>query len=179
VHDEFPEETGWTLRDSAGDLIARQFTGSYNTEGGTTVETRNITAGIYTVEMTDSAGDGICCEYGSGSFKITVDDETIISMNGEFSESVQETFIVGSYCSDLLSNCSTVRHFESRTREAHVSLAYFMGCRYHDRDNHCLYQSSHLTLCSGFCHESRLSSKSSMMTFPWKQAGRSTTVLVC
>jgi hypothetical protein len=95
VHDEFPVETGWTLRDSAGALIARQFTGSYNTEGGTTVVTRNITAGIYTFIMTDSFGDGICCEQGSGSFKIFVDGETAISNNGEFLESVQETFDVG------------------------------------------------------------------------------------
>jgi hypothetical protein len=122
------------LRDSAGALIARQFTGSYNTNGGTTVETRNITAGIYTFVMTDSAGDGICCEYGSGSIKITVDGATVISNNGEFLESVQETLDVGS-CSDLLSGCSTVRHFESKTREAHVSLAYYLGCRYRDPGN--------------------------------------------
>jgi hypothetical protein len=95
VHDEFPEETGWTLRDSAGAVIASQLTDSYNTEGGTVIQTRNITAGIYTFEMTDSAEDGICCEEGSGSFTITVDGETVISNNGEFLESVQETFDVG------------------------------------------------------------------------------------
>jgi hypothetical protein len=95
VHDEFPSETGWTLRDSAGALIARQLTGSYNTEFGTTVETRNITAGTYTFEMTDSAEDGICCRFGIGSFTITMDGETVISNNGDFSESVQETFVVG------------------------------------------------------------------------------------
>jgi hypothetical protein len=76
-------------------LIASQPTGSYNTEGGTNAETRNITAGTYTFVMTDSFGDGICCEFGSGSFKILVDGETVISNNGEFLESVQETFDVG------------------------------------------------------------------------------------
>jgi hypothetical protein len=134
VHDEFPEETGWTLRDSAGAVIASQLTDSYNTEGGTVIQTRTITAGTYIFEMTDAAGDGICCEYGSGSIKITVDGATVISNNGEFLESVQETLDVGS-CSDLLSGCSTVRHFESKTREAHVSLAYYLGCRYRDPGN--------------------------------------------
>jgi hypothetical protein len=95
LHDDFPAETGWTLRDSVGALIARQFTRSYTILGGTTVETRNITAGIYTFVMTDSFGDGICCEQGSGSFKVSVDGETVISNNGEFLESVQETFDVG------------------------------------------------------------------------------------
>jgi hypothetical protein len=95
VHDEFPDETGWTLRDSAGALIASQLTGSCNTEGGTTVETLNVIAGTYTFVMTDSAEDGICCDFGSGSFKITVDGETVISNNGEFLGSVQEAFVVG------------------------------------------------------------------------------------
>jgi hypothetical protein len=95
VHDEYPSETGWTLRDGAGAAIASQLTDSYNTEFGTTVETRNITAGTYTFVVTDSAGDGICCEYGFGSFTIFVDGETVISNNGEFLESVQETFVVG------------------------------------------------------------------------------------
>jgi hypothetical protein len=95
VHDEYPLETGWTLRDSAGDLVASEPSGSYNSPFGTAVATRNITAGTYTFEMIDSFGDGICCEYGPGSFTITVDGETVISNNGEFSESVQETFVVG------------------------------------------------------------------------------------
>jgi hypothetical protein len=95
VHDRFPAETGWTLRDSAGALIASQPTDSYNNPGGTAVETRNITAGTYTFEMTDSAEDGICCQFGIGSFTITVDGETVISNNGEFLESVQETFDAG------------------------------------------------------------------------------------
>jgi hypothetical protein len=137
LHDDFPLETGWTLRNSTGALIARQLTGSYNNPGGTTVETRNMTDGMYTFVMTDSFGDGNCCEQGSGSFKITVNGETVISNNGNFLESVEETFVVGSSnlddeiaynCSGLLSSCTTVRHFESRTREAHVSLAYYLRC---------------------------------------------------
>jgi hypothetical protein len=76
-------------------LIASQPTGSYNTAGGTTVETRNITAGTYIFEMTDAFGDGICCGFGSGAFRISVDGETVISNNGNFLESVQETFDVG------------------------------------------------------------------------------------
>jgi hypothetical protein len=43
---------------------------------------RSITAGTYTFEMTDSYGDGICCEAGFGLFKIAVVGETVISNNG-------------------------------------------------------------------------------------------------
>jgi hypothetical protein len=104
-------------------LIAAQPTASYDNPGGTTIETRNITDGTYTFEMTDLFGDGICCRSGSGSYNITVDGETVISNNGEFLFNVQETFNVGSSdveddCSDLLNGCSTVRYFESRIRAA-------------------------------------------------------------
>jgi hypothetical protein len=63
-------------------------------------------------------------------------------------------------CSDLLSGCSTVRHFESRTRESRVSSACYLGCRYHD-PGHVLYLSKFPPHCliDSFCHESRLSSK--------------------
>jgi hypothetical protein len=155
-------------------LIATQPTGSYNTAGGITVQTHNISAGTYTFVMTDTFGDGICCENGFGSFKITVDGETIISNNGEFLdddiiisnngeflESVQETFNVSSSdlddevevvydCSDLLSGCSTVRYFESRTREACMSLAISWVADTMIQVMYCLNQSSPLTLPSIF-----------------------------
>jgi hypothetical protein len=119
-----------------------------------------------------------------------MDDETVISNNGEFSFSVQETFNVSSSdlddevevvydCSDILRGCSTVRHCESRTLEAHVSLSYYMGCRYHDSNNVLSVSKfpSH-SFTKFCCHESRLSSKSSMMSIPRRQAGRSATALV-
>jgi hypothetical protein len=76
-------------------------------------------SGIYLIRqmMTDLDADGICCEFGSGSFKIIVDGETVISNNG-VSESVQETFIMPEY-----EVAYEVRNFESRIRAAHVSLA--------------------------------------------------------
>jgi surface protein len=49
---------------------------------------------MYTFEMTDTAGDGICCGFGSGSFSIAVHGETVISNNGQFGNIAQETFEV-------------------------------------------------------------------------------------
>jgi hypothetical protein len=42
-YDDFPAETGWTLRDSAGTLFAGQSTGTFSTEGGTVSKTTYIT----------------------------------------------------------------------------------------------------------------------------------------
>jgi hypothetical protein len=93
-YDDYPEETGWTLRDSTGTLISIQSTGSFNTPGGIVTKTSSVAPGTYTFEMTDTADDGICCEYGSGSFRIAVNGETVISNNGQFGDIVKETFEV-------------------------------------------------------------------------------------
>jgi hypothetical protein len=48
--------------------------------------------------MTDTYGDGICCQHGSGEFNITVNGEpVVVGGNGDFGDVVQETInVVGS-----------------------------------------------------------------------------------
>jgi hypothetical protein len=84
--------TGWTLRKSAGTLIAGQSTGSFSTEGSAVSKTKYIAKGTYTFEMTHTYGDGICCQYIAGEFKITANGEpgAIIS-SGEFRDVVRES----------------------------------------------------------------------------------------
>jgi trypsin len=94
-YDDFPRETGWTLRDSTGAVIAGQDTDSFGTVGGTVTKSASVAEGAYTFEMTDTYGDGICCQYGSGEFKITVNGEPVpFSNNGEFGDDFSETFDV-------------------------------------------------------------------------------------
>jgi hypothetical protein len=93
-YDDYPSETGWSLRDSTGALIASRSTGSFSTVGGTVVKTANVGDGAYTFEMTDTFGDGICCLEGNGEFKITVNGELAASNNGDFEDVVRETFDV-------------------------------------------------------------------------------------
>jgi hypothetical protein len=75
--DAFPTETGWTLRESAGTLIAGRSTGSFCTDGGAVPKPAHITDGVYTFEMNDTRGDWICCQYSVGEFKITVNGEPV------------------------------------------------------------------------------------------------------
>jgi hypothetical protein len=95
IYDGFPGETGWTLRDSAGTLIFGQATGSVSTESGTVSKNAFVADGPYTFEITDAYGDGICCDYGSGEFKITVNGEPVVTgSNGQFQDGTTETFNV-------------------------------------------------------------------------------------
>jgi hypothetical protein len=94
-YDDFPAETGWTLRDSAGTFIAGQSTGSFSIESGTVSKTASVAEGAYTFELSDTYGDGFCCQYGSGEFRITVNGEpVVVGSNGEFEGVVVETFDV-------------------------------------------------------------------------------------
>lgn len=94
-YDGFPVETGWILWDSAGTLIAGRATGTFSTEGGKVSKTALVAAGEYTFEITDSYGDGMCCEYGRGEFKITVNGEpVVVSNNGQFQDVFTKTFNV-------------------------------------------------------------------------------------
>lgn len=86
--DQYPEETSWelievnsnTVIDSGGPYDA-------NTDKEKTFEeTFNVDANkCYVFKLKDSGTDGICCTYGSGSYKLTTDDGTIIfDGNGRF-----------------------------------------------------------------------------------------------
>jgi hypothetical protein len=94
-HDNFPEETGWTLKDSSGKVLLSQGTGTYKTSGGQVSRKVSVPDGTYVFEMFDSEGDGICCEYGSGGYQIKIDGESSVVSGVRFSTSIAENFLVG------------------------------------------------------------------------------------
>jgi hypothetical protein len=57
--------------------------GSFSTEGGAVSKTAYIAEGAYSYEMTDTYGDGICCQYGAGEFHITVYGEPVAIISSE------------------------------------------------------------------------------------------------
>jgi hypothetical protein len=76
-------------------LIAGQATGSFSTEDGTVSKTAFVAEGAYSFELTDAYGDGFCCDYGRGEFKITVNGEPVVTgSNGAFQDVTAETFDV-------------------------------------------------------------------------------------
>ncbi len=68
--DDYGSETTWTLYDEENNLI--DFGGPYE-DGQDGVEkstTIFLTNGCYEIDIFDEYGDGICCEYGHGSFEV-------------------------------------------------------------------------------------------------------------
>jgi hypothetical protein len=114
------------LIDSAGTLIISRPTGSFTTMGGTASRIAFVARRGYTFEMTDTEGDGICCNFGSGEFKITVNGEPVaIGGNGDFGDVVQETFDV----SEAPTRAPTIRNMkdEDSVRQTAIVVGVFVG----------------------------------------------------
>jgi trypsin len=94
-HDDWPLETGWVLKDSSGEVLLSQETGTYDTIDGRVSKTVLVPDGTYVFEMTDSLYDGICCDYGRGFYRIKINGESPVVNGGAFRSSIAETFVVG------------------------------------------------------------------------------------
>jgi len=92
--DNYPAETSWTLKNGcSGEQLLSG--GSY-TSGNSLYEDEvcapaNPSAIYYEFTINDSYGDGICCSYGSGSYKVEFDGTEMIS-GGQFGSEETKTF---------------------------------------------------------------------------------------
>lgn len=84
--DDYAQETSWEFRDASGTVLYSFGPYQEDTDDNTTfnysfdVEDNQC----YYFELFDEYGDGICCQYGEGSYSLTTDDETVILNGGEF-----------------------------------------------------------------------------------------------
>lgn len=84
VTDRYPIETSWTVSTCNGvDVYS-----SSTYVDSLTRYSENLCISEFEAHrfiINDSYGDGICCNYGSGSYKITIDGKEILSSDGRFS----------------------------------------------------------------------------------------------
>lgn len=88
--DSYPEETTWEFINSSGEIL-------YN--GGPYEQTQLITETFelpnddcYTFIIYDEFGDGICCEFGQGSFQLNTNNGELIFQGGDFTDEEATTF---------------------------------------------------------------------------------------
>ncbi|WP_053990795.1 M43 family zinc metalloprotease [Mangrovimonas sp. TPBH4] len=97
VTDNYSYETDWEFRDSEGTLLYSG--GNYTNNSATfNYDFDVVPEECYTFLITDFAGDGLCCDYGFGSYELTADDDTVIVSGGEFGYSEEtkiSTFTLG------------------------------------------------------------------------------------
>lgn len=88
--DEYGEETTWTLTNSSGMIVASG--GPYESE-----QTFNQTISVennecYEFIIIDDFADGMCCEFGEGSYSVTTSNGQVIANGGNFEDSERTTF---------------------------------------------------------------------------------------
>ncbi len=91
--DDYPEETSWEIKDSNGNTVFSG--GPYSNEPDRSTKTIHmcLNPGCYTFTIKDSYGDGICCSYGNGSYRLVKDaDNTVIASGGSFRSSESTNF---------------------------------------------------------------------------------------
>lgn len=90
--DKYASETSWQLNTDQGNTIASGADFSNNT---THVETLCVADGTYSFVIFDSYGDGICCEFGNGSYLLTHNNQTI-AQGSSFTNQKTHRFTLGS-----------------------------------------------------------------------------------
>ncbi|MFT6734301.1 MAG: endonuclease I [Polaribacter sp.] len=88
--DNYGYETSWYIKDASQTEIG---SGSNLTNSTAYQETYCLADGDYEFTINDSYGDGICCVYGSGSYTITSNGETLAS-GGDFDSSETRSFTI-------------------------------------------------------------------------------------
>ena len=90
--DRYPEETTWTLENTCGDStfpIIRS--GPFSQEMHEHVKKMCVPSGQYKFTVNDSMGDGICCQFGEGSYSVELDGE-VVKSGAAFGSEDQATF---------------------------------------------------------------------------------------
>ncbi|MGM5468975.1 M43 family zinc metalloprotease [Flavobacteriaceae bacterium LMO-SS05] len=86
--DNYASETSWEFKDSANTVLYNS--PNYNNSNNNKTFNYDFVVEAnecYTFTISDSEGDGICCEYGNGYYELKTDNNTLITSGGGFSSS--------------------------------------------------------------------------------------------
>jgi len=92
--DDYPEETSWRI--TQGALVLYTSPAYDNQPGGSSLEISVcLPEGCYSFIMEDDYGDGMCCEYGEGSYLVTNNLGQTVASGGTFVTSETTQFCLG------------------------------------------------------------------------------------
>jgi hypothetical protein len=107
--DNYPSETSWRIKDYIGAIIYQSGSSYYQSNQVVTIPICLNVGQDYVFEINDSYGDGICCTYGEGYYKIKDNNGLVLAEGGAFSTYEVNTFCFmcissGPTCSDGIQN---------------------------------------------------------------------------
>jgi len=113
--DNYPKETSWEIKNNSGTVVASG--ANYTGAGSTKNITKCLPIGCYTLTMKDSYGDGMCCSYGNGSYKlINVTSGATLASGATFTATDTKNFCVAN------SRTDTTRKIEELSTELSLSI---------------------------------------------------------
>jgi len=92
--DEYANENAWSMTNSEGVIVHQRASDNYPATNFFYSENYCVTPGEYEFEISDVWGDGICCEFGNGYYKM-YEGSTLLFEGGQFAGSASESFTVG------------------------------------------------------------------------------------
>jgi PKD repeat protein len=87
--DQYPSETTWEILDDVGNVVSS--VGGYAYPSTLHEQSICLAFGCYEFVIYDSFGDGICCDYGNGSYELT-DNVNLSIQGGSFGASESYNF---------------------------------------------------------------------------------------
>lgn len=121
--DNYPEETSWRITNSAGTTVASGGTYGSSPDGSTLTESICLADGCYTFTMLDSYGDGMCCNYGNGSYTLSNGGTTLAS-GGQFTNTDATEFCVGNSGGDTSPPSQPTNLSVSNEQNTQVTLSW-------------------------------------------------------
>ncbi|MFV8352008.1 T9SS type A sorting domain-containing protein [Flavobacterium sp. XS2P14] len=118
--DYYGKEITWELKNTAGVVLYKggPFTNTTRTEPlpALITETFNLSSNdCYTFSIYDSGGDGICCDYGAGSYSLQTPSGDIIVSGGNFTGSETTKFSNNSLATNEFESESSVYLYPNPT----------------------------------------------------------------
>jgi len=117
IFDNYPEETSWEIKNDSNQVIYEGGTYGSQADGSTITISRALDVGCYTLIVKDIYGDGICCRYGNGSYRLTnTSNGAVLASGGSFGAQVSNNFCVG----------AATRDFSEQITKDHASVVFRM-----------------------------------------------------
>ncbi|MEM9821362.1 MAG: T9SS type A sorting domain-containing protein [Bacteroidota bacterium] len=96
--DNAPQEVTWTLTNENDFVIYSGGPYPQNVAGTTVNEQLCIVDACYTFTMFDSGNDGLCCNFGDGSYRLIDENEVIVAQGAEYGSQNNTDFCVPFVC---------------------------------------------------------------------------------
>ncbi|CAM1351134.1 trypsin-like peptidase domain-containing protein [Tenacibaculum halocynthiae] len=93
--DNYSSETSWEITNSSNTVVASGNNYNSQASGSKITVNKTLPNGCYSLIFKDSYGDGICCSYGNGSYKLTNSSGTVLASGGQFTSTDTKAFCIG------------------------------------------------------------------------------------